>query len=196
MTTAQAAVRSRAKNPPPIIAKAAPRSRKRTTAKSAKGRKPDELDAIRNALPFFRAGGRKVDASWWNVTPSGNYSADLETGKAYARAFLPMMTFNAGASTLGHIVSHMAVAGRDQQKNPKAYRGIDDIALGFLMEIGNSLQAALMSLAIAACAVKDRKSDLGPKFIELVESGGALRMASRSTLFHDPGASIFAKAGQ
>jgi hypothetical protein len=35
-------------------------------------------------------------SSWWNVTPSGGYSADLETGKEHARAFLTMMVFNAG----------------------------------------------------------------------------------------------------
>lgn len=193
MTTAQAVARS---NKPPPIAEAKPTSRKRATAKPTKARKLDELTTIRNALPFFNPGNRKVDASWWSVTPSGNYSADLETGKDYARAFLPMMTFNAGASTLGHIVSHMAMAGRDEQKNPKAYRGIDDIALGFLMEIGNSLQAAIMSISIAACAIKKPETDLGAKFLELVENGGMLRASSRSTLFHDPGASIFAKAGQ
>ena len=51
---------------------------------------------MRDALPFFRKGKRGEESSWWNVTPSGGYSADLETGKEHAHAFLPMMVFNAG----------------------------------------------------------------------------------------------------
>ena len=83
-------------------------SKKETAAKGA--------TAVRDALPFFKKGRGKIPTSWWNVTPSGNYSADLETGMAYASAFLPMMKYNAGASSLGAIVSDMAKAGRNPEK--------------------------------------------------------------------------------
>jgi hypothetical protein len=51
--------------------------------------------------PFFKKGRGKAATSWWNVTPSGNYAADLETGMAYAKAFLPKLTFNSGALISG-----------------------------------------------------------------------------------------------
>lgn len=89
-----------------------------------------------------------------------------------------MLTSNAGASGLAVIVSDMAKAGRDLTNNPERnWRAIDDIALGFLMEIGGNLQAAMASIAIAATAINNPTSDLGKKFVELVEGGNA-----RSTL--------------
>ena len=159
----------------------------------AKTKAKNEAIALRDALPFFRKGRGKVETSWWNVTPSGDYAADLETGKKYARAFLPMLSFNAGASDLGIIVSDMAKAGRDLANNPKEWRGIDAVALGFMMEIGGSLQAAMVSVTIAATAIKNPTFDLGKKFLEVVEAGNALKSLNRSTLFHNPTASIFEK---
>lgn len=199
MTAAQTPA-TRAKNPPPILTKAPPKGaepRRRPGARSVV-KKPDDLTAMRDALPFFKSRGRnrKGETSWWNVTPSGDYAADMETGKAYARAFLPMMVFNCGSAALAQIVSEMAITGRDPEKNSKD-RGIDDIALGFLHEIGNSVQAAIGSIATATVALKGRKnSKLRSNFVETVESKGVmhmLRMNSRSTLFHDPGATIFSE---
>jgi hypothetical protein len=159
-------------------------------AKAKNSTKTNDATALRDALPFFKKGRGKVAASWWNVTPTGNYSADLETGKDYARAFLPLMIFNAGPSTLGAIISEMAKAGRDPANNPKDWRGIDAVALGFMMEIGGSLQSAMVGIAIAACAIEQPASDLGPKFVALVKNGDALRGLNRSTLFHNPNACI------
>jgi hypothetical protein len=165
------------------------------TKRTNSTRKPkNEATALRDALPFFKKGRGKVATSWWNVTPTGNYSADLETGKAYARAFMPMLSFNAGASDLAAIVSDMAKAGRDPANNPKDWRGIDAVALGFMLEIGGSLQAAMASIAIAATAIKNPASDLGPKFLEVVRAGSAMRGLNRSTLFHNPTACIIGGA--
>jgi hypothetical protein len=161
-----------------------------TNAKNSTKRPKNEATALRDALPFFKKGRGKVATSWWNVTPTGNYSADLEAGAAYARAFLPLMMFNAGPSTLGAIVSDMAKAGRDPANNPKDWRGIDAVALGFMMEIGGSLQAAMVGMAVAAIAIEKPGSDLGPKFVELVKRGAALHGLNRSTLFHNPTACI------
>ena len=110
-------------------------NRKRTT-KQAAARKHA---AMRDALPFIKKGRGKVGISWWSVKPSGDYSADLETGMAYAKAFLPMMLYNAGASDLGIIVSHMALAGR-KSRDPKHRRGIDNIALGFLFGMAEAFR--------------------------------------------------------
>jgi hypothetical protein len=112
-----------------------------------------------------------------------------KTGMSYAKAFLPMMTFNAGAASLGHIVSHMAIAGRDTART-KAQRGIDDIALGFMMGIGGSLQSAIASVAIGVTAIEMPESDLSRKFLALDKGGHALDPLRRDTLFHDPNANI------
>ena len=162
------------------------------TKRKSSAKKPDAktATAIRDALPFFKKGRGKVATSWWNVTPTGKYAADLETGIAYAKAFLPLMTFNAGATELACIVSHMAIAGREPARTV-AWRGIDNIALGFLMGIGGSLQSAIACIGLAAVAIKKPEGDLGPKFVKLVESGNALDPMRRSTLFHDPNANIF-----
>ena len=161
------------------------------TKRTNSTRKPkNEATELRDALPFFKKGRGKVATSWWNVTPAGNYSADLETGKAYARAFMPMLRFNAGASDLAAIVSDMAKAGRDPANNPKDWRGIDAVAIGFMLEIGGALQSALLGMAVAAVAIEKPDSDLGPKFVELVKSGNALHALNRSTLFYNPTACI------
>jgi hypothetical protein len=165
--------------------------KKTAMAKLKKSMQPkNEATAIRDALPFFKKGRGKVAASWWNVTPSGNYAADLETGKAYARAFRPLLRFNCGGSDLAIIVSHMALAGRDIEKAPKAWRGIDSVALGFMMEIGGALQSALVGIAAAAVAIEKPDSELGPRFLELVESGTVLNGLGRGSLFHNPNAPI------
>jgi hypothetical protein len=164
------------------------------TAAASKPRRkagPSELTQLRDALPFFKKGRGAEPTSWWNVTPTGDYATDLATGRGYARDFMPMLMFNAGASALGTIISDMAMAGRDQAKNPKEWRGIDNVALGFMMQIGDSLQSAVVGLAIAGTAIKQPETDLGAKFVEQLESGDLLRGASRSTLFHNPSASIF-----
>ena len=146
-----------------------------------------EAHKMRDALPFFKKRRGKVASSWWNVTPSGDYATDWETGMAYAKAFLPLMTYNAGASDLGIIVSHMAIAGRDPS-HVKACRGIDDIALGFLNGIGGSLQSAIVGLSISTVAIESPGSDFGKKFVEVVKAGKILEPLRRGTLFHDPNA--------
>jgi hypothetical protein len=167
----------------------------RTMAKAKISTK--ETTALRDALPFFKKGHGKVTASWWHVTPSGSYAADVETGKAYARAFIPLLSFNAGASDLAAIVSDMATAGRDSVKNPKDWRGIDAVALGFMLEIGGALQSAIVGMSVAACAIETPDTDLGLKFVERSGegrpkpgSGNALHGSGRSTLFHNPNACI------
>ncbi|WP_157158129.1 hypothetical protein [Bradyrhizobium genomosp. III] len=129
------------------------------------------------------------------MQPTGHYSADLKTGAEYARAFLPLLMFNAGASDLGMIVSHMALAGRRAESKTPDWRGVDDIALGFLMEIGGILQGLLGGVAVAASAIKHDNKKTAADFVSVVESGEIYKGLSRSTIFHDPHATIFDKTG-
>jgi hypothetical protein len=179
MTSAKTVARRRT----PIARSAAKTTKPKPKAKN-------EAIAMRDALPFFKKGRGKVETSWWNVTPSGSYAADLKTGQEYARAFMPLLQFNVVSSDLAVIVSDMAKAGRDLANNPKEWRRIDNIALGFMMEIGGVLQAAMASIAIAATAIKNPALDLGKKFVEMVEAGNAMQNMKRNTLFHDPNAHI------
>jgi hypothetical protein len=164
------------------------------TMAKAKHTQIDSLEATRNALPFFRKGNHTVAASWWTVTPSGDYAEDLKTGKAFAKAFLPMLTYNGGAAALGWIVSDMAIAGRKMVGSAKEYHGIDAVAVGFMLAIGGTLQSAIGGLAIAACAIEKPGSDLGPKFVELVKNGAVLHGLNRNTLLHNPNACIIGGA--
>jgi hypothetical protein len=185
----------RASTGAPVINFTAGADPKASRTKTKTKTKSDAI-AMRDALPFFKKGRGKVAASWWNVTPSGDYVTDLETGKAYARAFQPMLRFNAGGSDLAVIVSHMALAGRDPAKAPKAWSGIDNVALGFMMEMGCALQSAMVGIAIAAVAIEKPESDLGAKFVELVKGGNVLNGMGRNSLSHNPTACVFeARAG-
>ncbi|MEW6318145.1 MAG: hypothetical protein AB1670_17385, partial [Pseudomonadota bacterium] len=85
--------------------KANTRNTRKATTK-ARGNVP-AATALRNALPFIKLNSVSEGGgvNYWSVTPSGNYTRDLATGKEYARAFLPMMAYNAGASELAAIVS-------------------------------------------------------------------------------------------
>jgi hypothetical protein len=103
-------------------------------------KKPDTATELHNALPFY-VSRKKSPTPWWNVKPSGNYTADLETGRAYAKAFIPLLTFNLGAAALGWIVSDMARAARPAKRSdyPNArIHSIDAIATGFMLAIGGS----------------------------------------------------------
>jgi hypothetical protein len=182
MTSAKHIARRRT----PIARSSAKTSKPKTRRTKAK----NEATAMRDALPFFRKGRGKIPTSWWNVTPSGNYSADIETGMAYASAFLPLMKYNAGAASLGAIVSDMAKAGSNLEKDPRHRRGIDNIALGFIMGIGGILQSTMGGIAIAAAAIEMPEGNLGAEFVKLVKSGHAFDPLGRSTLFHDPNALI------
>jgi hypothetical protein len=164
------------------------RSSVKTSKSKTKAKAKNEATATRDALPFFQKGRGKIPTSWWNVTPSGNYSADIETGMAYASAFLPLMKYNAGAASLGAIVSDMAKAGRNLEKGRGDRRGIDNIALGFIMGIGGILQSTMGGIAIAATAIEMPEGNLSAEFVKLVKSGHAFDPLRRSTLFHDPDA--------
>jgi hypothetical protein len=150
------------------------------------------VDVLVNALPFHTK-RTKDNTPWWNVKPTGDYSKDLETGKGYARYFLPLMAYNLGPVALGWIVCDMAEAGRKGTEPASTGRCIDAIALGFMLEIGGALQSTMGSVAAAACAIRSSAdpTEMGTQFVALVDSGNAFKSLDRTTLLHDPNENIF-----
>lgn len=174
--------------------KANTRKTQKATTK-ARGKVP-AATALRNALPFIKLNSVSEGGgvNYWNVTPSGNYTKDLATGREYAHAFLPMMAYNAGASELAAIASAMALAA-SHSAVPK-WRGIDSVAMGFMMEIGGILQGLMAGAAVAAWAIKDGKKAEGAQFVAALESGALYKGLNRATMFNDPNGLIFDPPGK
>jgi hypothetical protein len=75
---------------------------------------------------------------------------------------------------LGVIVSSMAIAVRDLNNNPREWRGVDAVALGFINEIGDNLQAAVAALAVTRLALDQPNGELASMFKARVDSGKIL----------------------
>ncbi len=83
-------------------------------------------------MPFFNRKKRWT----WDVTPTGNYTADCETGQAFAIDFLKSCEgTNGWASLLRSIVLDMISAGTDADGHPKA----KGIIVGFMGVIGSAV---------------------------------------------------------
>ena len=77
-------------------------------------------------LPFFN----REKGCTWDVTPTGDYTTDCETGEAFAIQFLKSCDkTNGWASLLGPIVTDMIRAG------PKR----SGVVIGFMSVIGRAL---------------------------------------------------------
>lgn len=86
-------------------------------------------------LPFFN----RKERCTWAVKPTGNYSADCETGRTFAIEFLKSCDGSAGwASLMAHIVTDMinaGTAGRWPDGRPQG----NGIVIGFMGVIGSAL---------------------------------------------------------
>jgi hypothetical protein len=86
-------------------------------------------------LPFFN----RDKLSTWDVTPTGDYAADCETGRRYAVELLKTYDGSIGwSSLLGQIVADMiraGPAGTFANGEPKA----GGIVIGFMSIIGRAL---------------------------------------------------------
>lgn len=86
-------------------------------------------------LPFFNSAARCT----WDVAPTGNYSDDCETGKAYAIEFLKSCDGTVGWSTLlAQIVADMIRAGPDGTWSDGRGR-LNGVVIGFMGTIGKQL---------------------------------------------------------
>jgi len=87
-------------------------------------------------LPFFNAKTRCT----WNVTPTGNYGADFETGRAYAIEFLKSCDGTIGwSSLLSNIVADMIRAGPKGRVFADGHHSAGGIVIGFTSTIGEAL---------------------------------------------------------
>ena len=90
-------------------------------------------------MPFFS----KKTNSTWNVTPTGDYQADCETGRAYAIEFLRSCDGSFGwAALLQSITTDMIGAGPDGLW-PGGDARSNGIVVGFMGTIGKALTGAL-----------------------------------------------------
>lgn len=127
-----------------------------------------------HGLPFTIAESKNSASQWWAVKSTGNWQADLDIGRDYARAFLPWVSTNAGPSMFGWIVDGMARTADPQRGSTRVISGI---ASGFLMEIIGLLQESATALQVACRAVEKPKSLLAADFKLRMDNG---------TLFHAP----------
>ena len=89
----------------------------------------------RYPLPFFNRKRRCT----WDVMPSGDYSADCETGRAFAIEFLKSCDGTVGwASLMSCIVTDMIDAGIDERW-PHGAPSVNGIVIGFMGVIGSAL---------------------------------------------------------
>jgi len=88
-------------------------------------------------LPFFNS----KTGCMWDVQPTGNYSADCETGHAYAIAFLKTADGSYGwNSLLGGIVTDMIQAG-SHSVSEDGHPHFNGVVSGFMSTIGRLVNA-------------------------------------------------------
>lgn len=132
--------------------------------------KPRKIDP-RDSLPFFLKGAGGRDTSWWSVKPTGMWQRDLDTGKRYARAYMPFARTAAGGPMLGWIVDGMVKAATPQEGSTRV---IDGIASGFLIELANVLQGTQLALSFANHAVNNPTSGMAADFKQRFADGTLL----------------------
>jgi hypothetical protein len=87
-------------------------------------------------MPFFN---RKRRCSW-DAAPTGNYTADCETGRAFAIEFLKSCDGSVGwASLMGQIVTDMINAGTIVGRWPNGRPKSNGIVIGFMSVIGSAV---------------------------------------------------------
>src|ERR1700716_3910594 len=76
----------------------------------------------RYPLPFFKAGDSGSGGCTWHVTPTGDYTADLKTGKQYGIQFVRTYDGTIGwATLLSCIVSQFEFFSRRRMDRDGAY---------------------------------------------------------------------------
>ncbi|MBY0430774.1 MAG: hypothetical protein K2Q10_06230 [Rhodospirillales bacterium] len=96
-------------------------------------------------LPFVRK-GKKAEAAFWAVTPSGNWSKDCETGRNYAVMLATHMLAHRQRHLLGWVLSDMA---RVMSRRGVPLSGIE---VGFLREIAGIVCGAEAAFRLAGSA--------------------------------------------
>ena len=103
---------------------------------------------VTESFPFVRKSKRGRIESYWDVTPTGDYVRDSDTGSRFALAFMAAahQTF-AGGSTIVPIIRDMMKA-ENTLTPPRGMTGFNGIVEGFLCTLGHVSHAAWTPTAI------------------------------------------------
>jgi hypothetical protein len=105
------------------------------STKPARKRAKVKSQYDKHQLPFFD----KASLSTWSVKPTGNYSADCQTGHAYALEFLRSCDRTVGwTSLLGQMVTDMIGAG-PVETWPNGRAKASGLVIGFMRTISQAL---------------------------------------------------------
>src|ERR1700722_20531279 len=123
----------------------------------------NDLYAYREKLPFFVARARRTGPRlnpWWNVSPTGDYGADYQTGAEYAAAFWRVCgkTGHAG-DDLGQILFAMHAPGRKKSKRDDD--GLSGIEIGFIRGIGDIIDIMKVLPVVVLAVQKQKPKRLG-----------------------------------
>jgi hypothetical protein len=119
----------------------------------------------RYPLPFFNRKAR----STWDVTPTGNYSADCKTGRAYAVEFLKSCDGTVGwSSLLAQIVTDMICAA-PSGTYPNGELKTNGIVIGFMSAIGRMLAVAVFNADMLRSDTYDRMLVVAAGYDSLVD---------------------------
>lgn len=77
-------------------------------------------------MPFADMSSDKID--WWVVTETGDYSADNDLGREYARLLVRYIRANQTPFLMGYVMKAIAEKGR-----------ISGVEIGFFQGIGHAL---------------------------------------------------------
>jgi hypothetical protein len=75
--------------------------------------------------------------------PTGNYSEDYETGRAYAEPLLPLMLRNAGPPTLSHILGDMVEVVSRRRNAGRRHDKLSGIEIGFMRGLGDLIMCGI-----------------------------------------------------
>ena len=106
--------------------------------------------AYREKLPFV------MRHTWWNVSPTGNYEADYQTGQEYAAAFWRVCGKTGFA---GSDLAQILFAMHDRKKS-SGRNDLSGIEIGFIRGIGDIIDIMKVVPALTMMTMQSRKRKL------------------------------------
>jgi hypothetical protein len=163
----------------PRTRRALPNQRSVTLARRVK---LERQYAYRNKLPFV-AKAKSGSEFWWNVTPSGEYEDDYQTGRAYAVAFWSIC---GGRPTcgidLGQILFAMHELPRPRTKAYRRHDGLSGIEVGFIRTVGEIVDMAVgVPVLVGLGPQVFKRLAKGKKPLSSRETSVRVRMAAKLT---------------
>jgi hypothetical protein len=155
------------------MTKKAARLRLINGSKPAEGNKPTkqkDFYAYRRNYPFARL-QRRGEPVWSQVTPSGDYSQDYETGRDYALLFWKEC---GSRGSVGLDLAYILIGIHEAKRQPQYLSGkrmkhnLSGVEIGFLQTIGELMTAARNATFLVALGPGDQGylRALGQKSLE------------------------------